>query len=274
MPNIDFVKHAPGAEGEEVNVNHDECPAGTDTKKRLYVKRVTGGVVAYCHNCGLAGYYMAGKSRLRPRKHMELSTPSVSGKVELPPTTAVSSLSNVTWLDTFLRDRDPSVRIAMMSSLAEVPSVDGCPILYRMIRREGAGTYGYQLRWTDGRMPKTKTYLSEKPSKGGWYGAVNSKTLVIVEDPLSALIISKTMGTKCSVLCLFGTHLNPATLSTMSGFTRIVVWLDNDPPGHKAAKDIVNRITYVYNDALVVNMFPTIEPKLFCDIERSLAPYV
>ena len=35
--------------------NHEDCPAGTDTRRRLYVTRKADAphlVLAYCHNCG------------------------------------------------------------------------------------------------------------------------------------------------------------------------------------------------------------------------------
>ena len=52
----EFLPFAPDTEGEQVNVNHADCPAGTDTKRRLYVKRIERGkVVAYCHHCGGRG---------------------------------------------------------------------------------------------------------------------------------------------------------------------------------------------------------------------------
>lgn len=43
-------------EGDQVNVNHKECPSGVDTKRRLYLKRIDGGkVLGYCHHCGSKG---------------------------------------------------------------------------------------------------------------------------------------------------------------------------------------------------------------------------
>ena len=43
--------------GEQININHVDCPAGHDTKKRLYIKRTDDGtkLIAYCHHCELSG---------------------------------------------------------------------------------------------------------------------------------------------------------------------------------------------------------------------------
>ena len=38
-------------QGEQRNVNHLNCPAGNDTKERLYIKRTEYGYVGYCHHC-------------------------------------------------------------------------------------------------------------------------------------------------------------------------------------------------------------------------------
>jgi hypothetical protein len=43
-------------EGDQVHVNHQLCPAGVDTKKRLYLKQIEDGkILGYCHHCGESG---------------------------------------------------------------------------------------------------------------------------------------------------------------------------------------------------------------------------
>lgn len=45
--------------GEQMKMNHSNCPAGTDTKQRLYLKMTDDGrkILAYCHHCNSKGYY-------------------------------------------------------------------------------------------------------------------------------------------------------------------------------------------------------------------------
>ncbi len=51
----EYMPYATAHRGTE-RVNHDDCPAGTDNKRRLYVTRKEDGhVVAYCYNCGYSG---------------------------------------------------------------------------------------------------------------------------------------------------------------------------------------------------------------------------
>ena len=41
--------------GETIRVNHEDCYAGEDTRRRLYITRVQADptlLVGYCHNCG------------------------------------------------------------------------------------------------------------------------------------------------------------------------------------------------------------------------------
>ena len=51
IPHKDFKDDIPLRDGEQVKVNHKNCSAGEDTKKRLYIKKVYGGALAYCHHC-------------------------------------------------------------------------------------------------------------------------------------------------------------------------------------------------------------------------------
>jgi len=56
LPKSDFIHEAPSKVGEQVRINHVNCPQGMDTRRRLYVKRISPSrVVAFCHNCGCKG---------------------------------------------------------------------------------------------------------------------------------------------------------------------------------------------------------------------------
>lgn len=60
IPFDDFVHYGEDlTSGEQIHVNHDKCPAGLDTKRRLYIKRTEDDryILAYCHNCSLSGRY-------------------------------------------------------------------------------------------------------------------------------------------------------------------------------------------------------------------------
>src|SRR5271165_6572543 len=43
--------------GEQIHINHEDCSAGIDVKRRLYIKRVPGGLISYCHHCSGSGFF-------------------------------------------------------------------------------------------------------------------------------------------------------------------------------------------------------------------------
>lgn len=52
----EYINDAPTEVGEQVRINHTNCKQGTDTRRRLYIKKISPGtVVAFCHNCGCKG---------------------------------------------------------------------------------------------------------------------------------------------------------------------------------------------------------------------------
>ncbi len=85
--------YAPDRAGT-VRVNHDPCPAGTDTKRRLYVTRKEdGNVIAYCHNCSCSGFHGSG-NRFRV-DHMAVSHVEIEEKELTMPKTMYSK--HISW---------------------------------------------------------------------------------------------------------------------------------------------------------------------------------
>ena len=37
-------------EGQQIRTDHQNCPAGTDSRQRLYLKNVDGKILGYCHH--------------------------------------------------------------------------------------------------------------------------------------------------------------------------------------------------------------------------------
>lgn len=261
LPSGDYIYQAPGAVGEQVNVNHENCTAGYDRKARLYIKRTEAGVVAYCHNCGMGGYYIDSHidgtktGRVRRPKHVEID-PDASGTqytlAGFGGAGPVTTKENLLWLHKFLAPRSNNRLVLTAHSLKEMQEVDGKPLVYFMLK-PGGDIYGYQMRWTDGRLPKTKTYLNQKPHRGGWYGSPNADKVIIVEDPLSALILSAEVGTKYRIHCLFGTKLSGYADGDLSAMqpSHIVIWLDPDKAGKEAAKELYKRLRFLLPEAVI-----------------------
>lgn len=281
IPTGDFVEFAPRVVDEQVNINHENCTAGIDRKSRLYIKRTNDGIVAYCHNCGLGGYYINGVGRVRKRTAIVAHAPSgeVYTSGSFGAVSPVTTGHNKEWVDKFISGRGPSVEPEVRAYLREVFSSPGNPLMFPMVARN-ATIYGWQLRYTDGRMPKCKTYINAK-SIGGWYGNIKASCAVVVEDPLSAVIVSKTMGTKVAVHCLFGTKLSEMSeVDLITEHNRVVVWLDPDKAGVDAAAKITKRLTFMQTASTAkkethnITQTAGIQPKDSRDIANILEPYV
>ena len=80
----EFLHQAP--DSGTVRVNHDECPAGQDTRRRLYVTRKEdGNVIAYCHNCSNSGFHSSA-SRFRRNPVVRTLVESEEKELVMPET--------------------------------------------------------------------------------------------------------------------------------------------------------------------------------------------
>lgn len=266
LHHTEYVPYASDTVGFQVNINHEDCPAGIDTKARLYIKRTDGGIVAHCHHCGKSGFFVNGSSRVRAPKHVEVHRDEAEYK---QPMRAECVRRNGTINGAELIKRDKAFAGPALSFI-EDSSVEGTPLLWLIADYNGS-LIGHQYRWLDGRKPKTKTYLKVKPSRGGWEGIPGSTgTCVIVEDPMSAHMIQLVLGTKGRVHCLFGTKLTADAEFFLANFSRIVVWLDPDKAGTTATIDIVKRLRYRYPSKDVGYYSPGYQPKDTPDMPKDI----
>ena len=106
-------------------------------------------------------------------------------------------------------------------------------------------------------------------------GVQNSRTIVIVEDYISAIRV----GQIHHCMCLFGTKLKALQLSyILENYTNIKVWLDGDAPGQDSAKKIRKQLydTIKYKCAQLAfkqqiysieNIFTEKDPKYYTNTE-------
>ncbi len=133
---------------------------------------------------------------------------------------------------------------------------------------------GHLLGW-QGRAvfpEQTPKYLQAKGQKplfflGDTTGKPNSKTIVLVEDAISAI----RLGQYIKTMALLGTKLDAAGKQLQiieDEADNVVVWLDDDEPGRTAARQIVNRLALIGTETLVLT---EPEPKLKADWELANA---
>jgi hypothetical protein len=78
IPWDEFVKEGSSLGlDEQIAINHTNCEAGTDTRSRLYIKRVGENLlVAYCHNCSDKGIYVDGYSNVNSYRKVDNGSPT------------------------------------------------------------------------------------------------------------------------------------------------------------------------------------------------------
>jgi hypothetical protein len=219
MNKDEFLPYAPDCVGDQVRVDHDACSAGADTKRRLYIKRLTDGtVLAYCHNCGESGYH---RSKIKNITYKSRKTSLVLNPKDIRmPQDSIHDTSlwpkeALMWLFKYgitlveIKERG----IAYSPKFGRV-----CFPLYMH------GDYiGWQGRSLDESTnpPKYLTMVDQRRS-GGNVALMQSSTasskneVVLVEDLVSAIKVSRQVDCGCTL----GTH---PTTEAITGLVNITV---------------------------------------------------
>lgn len=241
--------------GEQLKFNHVGCSAGTDTKNRLYIKRVYGGVVGYCHHCSQGGFLpLEGKSGRELTKWLKSESKEpisiVAEDVNKELSNLISAnhdftLNSLAWLSRYEMN---NCFIADSEGRVVLP-----------IYNENTVAKGYQTRNNVG-VPKYITKIQKGYQGGSWYSRAYVEAVFFTEDILSAVKIYNNSNTIVS-LALLGTSLRDQDekilLSKYKNF-KIFIWLDDDSAGIKGAKKIFERLTFL---GLKAEIITTKEPK-------------
>lgn len=261
IPWEDFVHLAPSDPEEQVRVNHEGCTAGEDNRERLYIKRTEDGItiLAYCHNCGLSGFYIEGFTNVttlrksgssfgaRSLGGMGLSNDTSFKETLKLPDGLLTSTSH--WPDTACKIFRNMGGIS--SSVLRDYTISYDPRLRRLVYPlwTSAGLQGYQLRrvFDDDEYPK---YLTERVSPWNKSGLINPlgeqwglmvnpesptprssrKHLVVVEDVISGLKVIEA-NSLLQPMVLLGTYIPLfGNLMNQDLFKSVTIWLDNDSP--------------------------------------------
>jgi len=247
--------------GETARVNHDECTAGVDSRRRLYITRPQANpdaVVAYCHNCQMGGYLKTGTHEgYRDRQHPNTSVPAakIITDTVVPPKDMVEKIGHwpveaIAWayknglnqdlLDQYHIQYDPT------SNRVYLPR-------YRaMYGTRYQDLMGYQLRNVQSliRGPKYLTVVKDT-DKGFTVLREHSATSpastvgIIVEDLISGIHVVKAALQMRSfnvvVYINYGTKVQLDLLSRAAGIGNVMVWLDNDSTHVRAQAETMAR---------------------------------
>ena len=229
--------------GGTIRVDHTDCGAGEDTRRRLYISRPIADptkVLAYCHNCQQSGLLTQGSYQTyRDTRHQAgpVSTLTTSDDIVEPPNLVFKvndwPIAAQAWFFKTLMTHQE----AALYRIGHDPATNRV-YLPRYALTTGTGPrlgelIGYQLRLVDGEGPKYLT-CAKTDSKG--YSVMHSngalrKACVIVEDLVSAIHILRAYKDEdMAVVVNYGTKVDLEALHFMSHFEKCAVWLDNDNP--------------------------------------------
>ena len=250
--------------GQQVKINHDHCKAGLDTKQRLYIKRVVGGVVGYCHHCNDKGFYREtnpdGTNLRKWLMGKEGGTRHFLSKVSLSELlithlspTFIYNAAALKWMADHWVTGD--------SSSYYSPSSYG-EIIMKLYDPEGR-IHGLQQRSFLKPFIKYMTFLTaESKHDAAFFFQDTSKNLVITEDYTSAYRVFRETG--INSVALLKTSLSTSTEEAIKELSpkEIIIWLDRDKAGLDGARKLEARLRYV-TDSRVTNFggLCLLEPK-------------
>ena len=236
-----FDKHVHQlAPGETTHCDHEGCPAGEDTRGRLYLTRKVNPeqlVVWYCHNCSEGGAFStSGKHRMLPNTKptkggdcqyiLDVITRSVD-ITQFPPITHAQN----NWLGNMC-----SKHVSMYYPPGAIlyDPMDGGLVFPIWTPDEAQGSTPFpmamQKRYHRDFGPKCITTKANDSVTVRQYlgGEFRPEPVVIVEDVLSGHHITQDTGMGAYVL--FGNHMDISELVEHKHIFRngVLVWLDND----------------------------------------------
>jgi len=243
--------------GCTTRVDHFDCSAGEDTRRRLYLTRTLADpnvILAWCHNCAQSGRkYAGGYATYRNNRTVgadkQVHYHSTEFKI---PSHLIYNPDDWDTPANVWRTQQALTKIEVeLYGIAVDPSTDRVFLpQYDMIdvKHHATGTInGYQLRRVQGYGTK---YLNSKRETFKGYtrmhrtaGTIHTK-VIIVEDFVSGIRVAEALRDtddfNYEVVVNYGTRINTEMLHEVSHRNvHVIVWLDNDSEAvEKKAKDI------------------------------------
>lgn len=201
--------------------NHEDCPAGVDRRRRLYVTvKDDNTIFGYCHNCGTSGRTGLHGPRIRRRD----GKGDEKKQDQIPPTIPLTPRHNAFLAAYGITD---PVDVASLADEDAMVFCNGNPLDPTM-------NYGVVRSFEKGQPKWCK--VSGIQSLGYNVGAEDA--LVVCEDALSAMKVAQLP--RVAGTAILGTHL---PIHSVGNQLITVVWLDNDSEiviqaAHKIAKSL------------------------------------
>lgn len=257
--------------GETIRLNHEDCEAGTDSRRRLYVTRTMADpshVMAYCHNCQDSGHTNLGES-YRISRHMSTGYPHPEQSVCNEITEPKGLLDQIRDWPTYAQAWAYSRRLAQVDThkygIKFDPSSDRVYLpRYEHIQMGGdkGELIGYQLRNVASHNKRQAKYLTvSKDGAHSWSFIQNgsgyerdANYCVLVEDLVSAIHIMRSVkGVLPDVFVMHGTKVDPVLMHNVAQmYDYATVWLDNDNDHVLKTAEVIRRTIAMYSDKINV----------------------
>ncbi len=232
--------------GETQRVNHMNCPAGQDTRQRLYITRLAGSggmVVAYCHNCSDKGVLtdpgtFRDFDKATPVQPTGTAFTVPNGLIFKPSDWPIEAIS-------WRINKSLSETQCVLCGIAYDPSTHRVYLpqwdhLEDGMVQDSSVLTGYQLRKLQGEGPKYLTAQKDKSCTMSTLLLNTDRHLdhvctfgCIVEDLASGVVMSEGFRRSrydALVTVNYGTRVSPEVLYLNKTFDFGVVWFDNDGP--------------------------------------------
>ena len=260
MSKYELPSHTERVVGQQLRFNHIDCEAGVDTKQRLYVKAVDTGWIAYCHHCGKSGFLRTSPYRVGMSGDIHYPADETRTYKDVPSKYKGASLivdpvefpvEQLLWLYSYgFTDADIkyfNVKVSKVDGSIVIPHADGW---------NESHAYYVRRKYTDhfDRGPKAILYKQYPDKHFVWYHIKTSKTVspdwIITEDPISAMKLCKCSA---NVISLMGTNLTDEVKKFLTdrGAKRILIYLDPDTAGMKAALKIRKQLQSIVEDTQI-----------------------
>lgn len=248
-------------EGEQHRFNHAKCPAGEDTRRRLYVKAVNPSStwIAYCHNCGNSG-----ASRRASGKSFNIH----DALLERCETSGVTDTLN---------EHSNSILNIVKAGLNDNLSLAAKAWLYKCrltdddIKELGIKNFdghvaipindrSWQVRFINAPTAHRYTNFYPKDEQRHYYIREDATVniLILTEDIISAYRVSKY--SRCDAIACLGTNV-PKNID-FSRYNGVNIWFDRDKAGQAGALKVGKEIRALCKNLYLID---AAEPKLQSD---------
>ncbi len=278
----------PSKVGEQIHCNHHECPSGTDTKKRLYIKKVSAtGYVWFCHHCSGNGisYVSLSDAKYDSVRKEEDNTEIVNSAQNLTGIYA-STLDHVQDINvvSYLRQyhlTDDDIDLFGIQQFPKQGYIDEWhDAVYAAIpdyNSVGSQEFKGQLRTIVAETGHITTprYYSYGDNQVNIYGRADPKVVYITEDSISAgrIFFESDPGKEVAAISLKGSSAGDVKIDPIVEYVkgscnkdilRIIIWLDDDEAGRKASIKLHKQLKAVLgSNVVVVATGYFTEPKLY-----------